>query len=173
MMLPNSLQAMLLSTIFLPTITKTFHNQSIGSGNKSSGTPNTKKSGQCNTSGWKRYRHKIKDNDELADGYNFNWRARYNFLLQAPLSKKGIVPHTFSFIINDEVHLNFGEKVVYNTFDQNRFFIGLSYQTNNSDQLQFGYMNVFQQLSTGNQYRSINAARIFYFHNLDLRKKKS
>lgn len=36
----------------------------------------------------------------------------------------------------------------------------------------FGYMNFFQQLSTGNQYRSIHTARVFYFHNMDLRKKE-
>jgi hypothetical protein len=31
-------------------------------------------------------------------------------------------------------------------------------------------MNLFQQLAAGNRYRSIHAGRIFYFHNLDLRK---
>jgi hypothetical protein len=120
-----------------------------------------------------RFRHKILNHDELADGYNFNWRVRYNFMLQAPLSKKGFAPHTFSFVVNDEVHINFGDKIVYNTFDQNRFFIGFSYQTNAADQLQFGYMNVFAQLATGYQYRSINTARVYYLHNLDLRKKKA
>jgi hypothetical protein len=32
-------------------------------------------------------------------------------------------------------------------------------------------MNLFQQLPAGNQYKSINVARVFYFHNLNLRKK--
>jgi hypothetical protein len=36
-----------------------------------------------------------------------------------------------------------------------------------------GYMNLFQQLGAGNKYRSINAIRLFYFQNLDLRKKGS
>ena len=67
--------------------------------------------------------------------------------------------------------ISVGKQIVYNHFDQNRFFIGLSYQPNKTDNLQFGYMNVFQQLAAGNKYKSINAARIFYFHNLDLRKK--
>jgi len=43
--------------------------------------------------------------------------------------------------------------------------------SNKHDQLQFGYMNVFQQLAAGNQYKSVSAARLLYFHNLDLRKK--
>jgi hypothetical protein len=33
-------------------------------------------------------------------------------------------------------------------------------------------MNMFQQLSSGNKYRNINAIRLFYFQNLDLRKAR-
>jgi len=116
-----------------------------------------------------RYRRKI-ENNELADGYSFNYRARYNIFLNAPLSKKAFAPRTFSFIANDELHINFGKEVTYNYFDQNRFFIGLGYHVNAKDQLQFGYMNVFQQLPAGNSYRSIDAIRLFFIHNLDARK---
>ncbi|HZF66248.1 MAG TPA: DUF2490 domain-containing protein [Chitinophagaceae bacterium] len=118
-----------------------------------------------------RYRRKIINGDELADGYNFNWRVRYNFLLQFPLSKNAFAPGTFSFVLNDEVHVNFGKEIVYNSFDQNRFFVGASYHVNAHDQLQFGYMNLFQQLASGNRYRSLNVPRVFYLHNLDLRSK--
>jgi hypothetical protein len=118
-----------------------------------------------------RFRRKILSPSELGSGYNFNYKMRYNFFLQAALSKKGFQPHSFSFVVNDEVHVNFGKQIVYNYYDQNRFFLGFGYQTNKTDNLQFGYMNVFQQLAAGNKYKSINAARIFYFHNLDFRKK--
>jgi hypothetical protein len=118
-----------------------------------------------------RFRRKILSSSELASGYNFNYKMRYNFFLQALLSKKGFQPHSFSFVVNDEVHVNFGKQIIYNYFDQNRFFLGFGYQTNKTDNLQFGYMNVFQQLTGGNKYKNINAARIFYFHNLDLRRK--
>lgn len=118
-----------------------------------------------------RFRRKVKSNDELADGYNFNWRIRYNILSQFPLSKKRFEAGTFSFVLSNEVHIAFGKEVVYNYFDQNRFFAGFNYHVNKQDALQFGYLNVFQQLGAGNRYRSIDAARVFYFHNLDLRKK--
>lgn len=118
-----------------------------------------------------RFRHKIKDNDELAPGYSFNYRTRYNFLLMTPLGKKAFAPKSLSFVANDEVHINFGKQIIYNTFDQNRFFLGLAYHTNKHDNLQFGYMNVFQQLAAGNSYRSNHVIRVFYFQNLDLRKK--
>ena len=118
-----------------------------------------------------RFRRKILNNNELAEGYNFNYRLRYNFFLTVPLGKKSFAKNTLSWVVNDELHMNFGKEVVYNYFDQNRFFTGFSYHVNSHDNLQFGYMNVFQQLAAGNRYRSIHAVRIFYIHSLDLRKK--
>jgi hypothetical protein len=118
-----------------------------------------------------RYRRKILNDSTLADGYNFNFRARYNLVFQVPLSRRGIVPNTFSFITSDEIMVNFGRQIVYNYFDQNRFFVGFGYHPNTVDQLQIGYLNIFQQLSAGNRYRNSHVVRIFFFHNLDLRKK--
>ena len=119
-----------------------------------------------------RFRRKIQNDDALAPGYSFNWKFRYNFFSLFPLSKKRFAPGSLSFVINDEVHLNFGKQIVNNYFDQNRFFLGFNYHVNKQDNLQFGFMNVFQQLAAGNWYKSIGVARIFYFQNLDLRKKK-
>lgn len=117
-----------------------------------------------------RYRHKIKNDDELADGYNYSWRARYNLWYEIPFYKDGSAPNSWSFIANDEVHINFGKQIVNNYFDQNRFFVGLKWQTTKTTNLQFGYSNVFQQLAAGNRYRSTNVLRFSYFHNVDLRK---
>lgn len=118
-----------------------------------------------------RFRRKIQDSAHLADAYHFNYRFRYNFFAQFPLSKRKFQPKTLSFVVNDELHVNFGKQIVNNYFDQNRFFIGFAYQVNAHDNLQFGYLNVFQQLPAGNQYKSINAPRIYFYHNVDLRKK--
>lgn len=118
-----------------------------------------------------RYRRKIINDDELADGYYFNFRLRYNILSQFPLSKKRFQPGTLSFVLSNEVFINFGKQIVNNYFDQNRIFTGLHFHINKHDNLQFGYMNVFQQLSAGNRYRNNHAIRLFYFHNLDLRYK--
>ena len=118
-----------------------------------------------------RFRRKIENDDELAEGYNFNFRIRYNIFAQFPLGKKSFQRGSLSFIVNDEVHVNFGEEIVYNYFDQNRFFLGFAYNVNKHDNIQLGYMNVFQQLAPGNKYKMGHIARVFYFHNLDLRKK--
>jgi len=120
-----------------------------------------------------RFRRKIKDSDELAEGYNFNYRIRYNMMLNFAFNKKPFAAKTISYAINNEIHLNFGKEITYNTFDQNRLFVGFHYHTTSHDFLQFGYMYLYQQLASGNSYRYIHAARISYFHNLDLRKKES
>lgn len=120
-----------------------------------------------------RFRRKIKNDDELDDGHNFNWRVRYNFLASFALSKKPFSPKSWSLVLNDEIHINAGEEIVYNYFDQNRFFIGFSYHLNAHDNIQFGYMNLFQQQAVGNRYRSIHVPRIFFMHNIDLRRKKA
>ena len=116
-----------------------------------------------------RFRRKINNDNELGEGHNFNWKVRYNFFAAFPLAKKSFAPKTWSFVLNDEIHINAGKEIVYNYFDQNRFFAGFSYHLNEHDNIQVGYMNVFQQLAGGNRYRSIHVARLFYFHNLDLR----
>lgn len=118
-----------------------------------------------------RYRRKILNDSTLADGHNFNYRIRYNIWYDIPFSQKGLVPNSLSFVVNDEVHINFGKEIVNNYFDQNRFFVGLKYQVDDQNNLQLGYMNLFQQLPAGNKYRSLHTVRLFYFQNLDLRRK--
>jgi len=118
-----------------------------------------------------RFRRKIANDSTLAEGYNFNWRLRYNIWYEKPLVKNGISPKSLSFIANDELHINFGKEIVNNYFDQNRFFLGMKYQFTKSSNIQFGYMNLFQQLAAGNKYKNIHAARVFFFQNFDARKK--
>jgi hypothetical protein len=115
-----------------------------------------------------RFRRKIKDADELAEGYNFNFRIRYNFLIQGPLTRKLYDKGALNWVFNDELHINFGKEIVYNYFDQNRLFLGFNYYLTKHNTLQFGYMNLFQQLSAGNKYKMIHTARVFFFHNLNL-----
>src|ERR1044071_5040503 len=104
----------------------------------------------------------------LDEGYSFNFRWRYNMLYLVPLARNAFAPKTLSLALNNEIHINMGKQVVNNYFDQNRLFVGFAYHLNKSDNVQFGYMNLFQQLAAGNRYRNIHAARVYYYHNLDL-----
>lgn len=120
-----------------------------------------------------RFRRRIEEGSRLGDGYDYNPRLRYNFSLFLPLTKKKFAPGGLQFLLNNEVMFNFGKNIIYNHFDQNRFFAGLVYQVNPQVQIQAGYLNVYIQLPAGNVFRNQHNARIFYVHNLDFRKKEN
>lgn len=109
--------------------------------------------------------------DVKQDGYNYNFRVRYNFSFFIPLTGKEIKARTPFAALMNEVFLNFGERIVYNTFDQNRFFAGVGYQITSHLNAQLGYMNVYQQEASGANYFSTHTVRFFVFHTLDLREK--
>lgn len=108
--------------------------------------------------------------DKIEPGYNYNFRARYNFSFFVPLKGKEMVAKTPFAVLQNEVFLNFGKRVVYNTFDQNRLFVGVGYQFTSHLNAQLGYMNLWQQEAPGNSYFMTHAVRLFVFHSLDLRK---
>ena len=120
-----------------------------------------------------RFRHRVKNELELGEGFGFNYRTRYNILMSIALGHLAFAPHSLSATVYNEVYLNFGNQITYNTFDQYRIFTGFNYFFSKRASLLFGYMYSFQQLSTGKSYRNLQAARIFYLYNLDLRKKKT
>jgi hypothetical protein len=118
-----------------------------------------------------RFRQKLISNTQVDHGFDFNYRLRYNLVMNFALSKKPFAPKTFSYTLSDDVHFNFGKRVVYNSFDQNRVFAALQYHTDAQNFLQLGYLYIYQQTGT-NRYRYNHAARITFMHILDLRKKK-
>lgn len=116
-----------------------------------------------------RFRRKILNDSTLDNDFTFNWRARHNAALFIALTKKGFDPGSIQFLLNNELMINFGKNIVYNHFDQNRFFAGFVYQTGRNSQIHAGYMNLYQQLASGNTFRNQHTIRLYYFHNLDLR----
>lgn len=109
--------------------------------------------------------------DEKQDGYNYNFRVRYNLAFLLPLRGKEIVVGTPFAAVMNEVFLNFGSRITFNTFDQNRLFAGVGYQFNPHLNVQLGYMNIYQQEASGNNYMMTHALRLFLFHSLDLRNQ--
>ena len=119
-----------------------------------------------------RFNRKIA-NDVLQDGNTFSYRLRYNLSFFIPLKGKEIVAKTPFAVVMNEVFIGFGKNVVYNTFDQNRFFAGVGYQFTPHLNAHLGYMNIFQQEPTGSRYMITHAIRLFAFHTLDFRNKDS
>ena len=79
--------------------------------------------------------------------------------------------HLPKLVISDEVMIQAGEQIVYNTFDQNRFFIGIKYALYENVSLDCGYMNVFQQQTNGYTYDMSHVFRLFFYYTPDFRKK--
>jgi hypothetical protein len=119
-----------------------------------------------------RFRRRLGNDRQLGEGYAYNSRLRYNLQAAFPLSRNGFAPGGLSLVLNDEVHVNVGRNIMYNYFDQNRFFVGLGYQLGTQTSLQAGYMNLFQQQASGYQFRNLHSARVFLYQNFDVRKPK-
>ncbi|WP_232325849.1 DUF2490 domain-containing protein [Spirosoma montaniterrae] len=131
--------------------------------------------GRINATQWirleQRFNRRIQG-DQLRDGYTFNWRFRYNLLVQMPLWGTPVVrPGVPNVVVQNELFVNAGKEITYNVFDQNRLFAGLSYPVNKHLLAQVGYMNQYVQLPAGNTFNNNHTLRLFIFHNLDFRKQ--
>ncbi len=114
-----------------------------------------------------RWQEKIVADTKTQD-FIFTNRIRYQIMFVVPLTKMLYFP---SFVLSDEVMLQMGKTIVYNTFDQNRAYIGLRETFSKQINCDVGYIISDQQKSTGYQYERDHAFRVFIFYNLDVRKK--
>ncbi|KAB1156333.1 DUF2490 domain-containing protein [Flavobacterium luteum] len=104
-------------------------------------------------------------NDEKTGANRFTNRVRYLLSFNIPIFRKSTMP---SLIVSDEVLIHFGKEVIYNTFDQNRIFIGMKQCINPKLSFDFGYMNVYQQKYSGFQYDSNHTLRLFFYYNTSI-----
>lgn len=102
------------------------------------------------------------DGEHLRSGYGFYFRTRYRLQLQYPLTRSD----KLKLKVYDEILLNFGHSIVYNTFDQNRIYAGLNYALSGQTQIEAGYLNWFQQKSKGDQYLARDILRLTFYHTL-------
>jgi Protein of unknown function (DUF2490) len=109
-------------------------------------------------------------NSELTDTYRYSTRYRYQLGLSIPLSKNKYFP---SLAFADELMMQTGKHIIYNNFDQNRFFAGIKQQIIPSLAADFGYMHVWQQRLSGYQYNRNHTIRLFFYWQPDFRKKHS
>ncbi|WP_281297130.1 DUF2490 domain-containing protein [Flavobacterium limnophilum] len=108
-------------------------------------------------------------NDESTGENRFTDRVRYLVSFNIPIFKKKTAP---LLVLSDEILIHFGQEVVYNTFDQNRLFIGIKQSINPKLSFDFGYMNVYQQKYTGYQYDMNHTLRLFFYLNSSIKSNK-
>jgi len=114
-----------------------------------------------------RWQEKI-ENDQVMDEIRFTNRIRYLASFNIPVSKNNKAP---ALILSDEILVHFGKEVVYNTFDQNRFFVGIKKNINPKFSYDFGYMNVIQQKYSGYQYDINHTLRLFFYLNTAIKSQ--
>ncbi len=107
-------------------------------------------------------------NNALTDSYRYTTRFRYQLALSIPLSKNKKVP---TLALSDELLMQTGKDIVYNSFDQNRLFGGIRQQVTKTLSFDFGYMFVYQQKLSGYQYTKNHTIRWFFYWQPDFRKK--
>ncbi|MDD5151002.1 MAG: DUF2490 domain-containing protein [Flavobacterium sp.] len=103
-------------------------------------------------------------NDINTGNKQFTDRVRYLISFDIPIFKNKSLPR---LAISDEILVQFGKEVVYNTLDQNRFFIGIKQSINPKLSFDFGYMNVYQQKKSGYQYDMNHTLRLFFYYKND------
>jgi len=104
--------------------------------------------------------HDIMVNDSPTGDRRFTNRVRYLASFTIPIFSNKKMP---SLVFSDEILIQFGKDIVYNTFDQNRFFIGIKQDISSKLSYDFGYMNVYQQKITGLHYDMNHTIRLFFY----------
>ena len=115
-----------------------------------------------------RWQDKIVNNERTGDK-KYTTRIRYLLNLSIPVFKNPYYP---AICVADELAVQFGKEVVYNTFDQNRAFIGIKQKVSKDLSFDFGYMLLTQQKANGYVYDENHTLRWFFYYMPDLRKKK-
>lgn len=114
-----------------------------------------------------RFFNNVVDGSSLNDDFMVH-RTRFLISVGFPLKPGG----NTQLIVADEIHLNFGKNVVFNTFNQNRLTVGIKQKINQKWSFDFGYMMVYQQLAAGNTYNLNHTLRLFFYGSFDFRKNK-
>jgi hypothetical protein len=114
-----------------------------------------------------RWQQKI-TNDKFTGSYKFTDRIRYLLSINIPVFKNDRLPE---LNLSDEILLQTGKEIVNNTFDQNRFFVGIKERISKALSFDTGYMYIYQQKSTGYQYEQDNTFRLFFYYTPFLSKK--
>ncbi|WP_109700141.1 DUF2490 domain-containing protein [Chitinophaga deserti] len=107
-------------------------------------------------------------NQQSTGDFTFSNRLRYLISLGISVSKNPRFPQ---ISIANEVAIQFGKSVVYNTFDQIRLFGGIRQGFGKGWSYDLGYMLLYQQGTGGNSYSRNHTVRLFFYYTLDTRKK--
>jgi hypothetical protein len=102
----------------------------------------------------------------LEDGTTFYLRFRYRIQGDYTFWKKE--KHYLKGILSDEIMINGGNKIIKNTFDQNRVYAGIQLGLNPSIAVELGYLNSFQERANGVDYFNRDIIRFSFIHKVKI-----
>ncbi|MHC2990361.1 hypothetical protein OB13_01705 [Pontibacter sp. HJ8] len=108
-------------------------------------------------------------NEELAKGYNTNYRFRYRLGFEYRLTDINEKP--LKLKVSNELHINTGKRITYNRFDQNRIYLGLNYAVLKRVSVEAGYLNWYQQRTAGDQFYNRHILNFALSHKIELKRK--
>lgn len=102
------------------------------------------------------------------DRTRYSNRFRFLMSASAQVFENPMLPRV---VAANEIHFHTGKEIIYNTFDQNRIFLGINQRVSKDLTFDLGYMMVYQQRYSGNQYNMFHTLRFFFYYSPDWRKK--
>jgi hypothetical protein len=71
-------------------------------------------------------------------------------------------------ILSDEIMINGGNKIIKNTFDQNRIYAAVQVGVSPNVALELGYLNSFQERTNGVDYFNRDIIRFSFIHKVKI-----
>jgi hypothetical protein len=102
----------------------------------------------------------------LEDGTTFYLRFRYRIQGDYTFWKKD--KQYLKGIMHDEIMINGGNKIIKNTFDQNRVYVAVQLGVSAAVALELGYLNSFQERANGVDYLNRDIIRFSFIHKVKI-----
>lgn len=108
----------------------------------------------------------------LGSEYRYDWRMRYKIAAYYPLNKEHLESGAIFLCPSNEIFMQAGKHIIYNNFEDNRFFLGMGYILNDEWQFQAGYLHSYKHDKSPFAFNNRHILRVAAFHNLDFFGKK-
>lgn len=103
---------------------------------------------------------------QLENGTTFYLRFRYRIQGDYTFWKKE--KRFLKGILSDEIMINGGNKIIKNTFDQNRIYAAVQVGISPNVALELGYLNSFQERTNGVDYFNRDIIRVSFIHKVKI-----
>ncbi len=109
---------------------------------------------------------------EKGSDFHLDFRFRYKISAYYPLNMMHLDKGAIFLSTYNEIFIQAGKRIIYNHFEDNRFFLGLGYILNDQLQFQTGYQWSFRHENSPFIYQNRHIFRLSVYHNFDFYGRK-